>query len=235
LRQFHFPFSNCHFSVVIMPEGAGERCRQCGATLLPGRRFCVACLALVPGVARPPEGQLSDLMRQIPTTHRPDKTLVFVPELHEARLRRERRNKRVFIVAMISCAILAIAGFTTWRVRERKQAQAQSQKREVMARRELDLYAKALDTFHADFGRYPTIKEGLAVLVRQPSTLAGWRGPYIEGDYSVDPWGNEYVYQVFNDGAGYILSTYGPEGEAAGRAFLQVHSGTPGPGATPKP
>lgn len=161
--------------------------------------------------------------------------MVFVPELREARLKRERRNRRAFIVAMASCAILAIVAFTVWRAHERKQAQAQSQRRELMARRELDLYAKSLEIFYADFGRYPTAKEGLGALVRQPSTLAGWRGPYIEGDYSVDPWGNEYIYQAFNDGAGYILSTYGPEGEAAGRVFLQVTSGMPGPSARPRP
>src|SRR5215470_9900770 len=109
-----------------------------------------------------------------------------------------------------------------------QQAQAQSLRRESMARRELDLYAKALETFYADFDRYPTATEGLAALVRQPSSLAGWRGPYIEGDYSVDPWGADYVYHVFNDGKGYILSTYGPEGESSGRAFLQVHSGASG-------
>ncbi len=218
-----------------MSESAGERCSHCGATLLPRRRFCVACLAQVPGASRPPEDRLAEVMRQIPSTHRPDKTLVFVPELHEARLKRERRNRRAFIAAMVSCVVLAIVAFTAWRVHERKQAQAQSQRRETMARRELDLYAKALEIFHADFGRYPTTKEGLAVLVRQPSTLAGWRGPYIEGDYSVDPWGNEYVYLAFNDGAGYILSTYGPGGEAAGRAFLQVHSGTSGPDVAPTP
>jgi len=218
-----------------MSESTGERCGHCGAPLLPRRRFCVACLAQIPGVSRPPEDYLAQIMRQIPSTHRPDKTLVFVPELREARLKRERRNRRAFIAAMISCAILAIVGFTIWRAHERKQAQAQSQRRELMARRELDLYAKSLEIFHADFGRYPTTKEGLGVLVRQPSTLAGWRGPYIEGDYSVDPWGNEYVYQAFNDGTGYILSTYGPEGEAAGHVFLQVHSGISGAGVAPKP
>lgn len=173
-------------------------------------------------------------MRQIPSTHRPDKTMVFVPELREARLKRERRNRRAFIAAIISCAVLAIVALTIRRAQERKQAQAESQKREVMARTELDLYSKALDNFRADFGRYPMANEGLAVLFRQPSTLAGWRGPYIEKDYSVDPWGNDYIYQVYNDGAGYILSSYGPEGEAAGRPVLQVHSGTPTPGATPK-
>ena len=216
-----------------MSEGTQERCGQCGAPLLPGRRYCVACLAQVPGARAATEDRLTELMRGTPSTRRPDKTLVFVPELREARLKRERRNRRAFIAAMISCVVLAAAGFAIWRVHERKQAQAQSERRESMAQRELDLYAKALEIFYADYGRYPTATEGLAALVRQPSTLAGWRGPYIEGDYSVDPWGVEYVYQVVNSGAGYILSTYGPEGEANGRAFLQVHSGPPGPGATP--
>lgn len=160
--------------------------------------------------------------------------MVLVPELREARLKRERRNRRAFIAATMSCVILAVVGFAIWRAHERKQAMAQSQRREAMARRELDLYAKALEIFHADFGRYPSATESLAALARQPSTLSGWRGPYIEGDYSVDPWGVEYVYQVFNDGASYILSTYGPEGEAAGRVFLQVHSGGSGPSVKPR-
>jgi general secretion pathway protein G len=216
-----------------MSEDTQERCEQCGAPLLSGRRYCVACLAQIPGARVAREDRLTELMREIPSTRRPDKTMVFVPELREARLKRERRNRRAFIAAMISLLVLAAAGFAVWRAQERKQAQAQSQRRESMARRELDLYAKALETFYADFGRYPTVAEGLASLARQPSTLAGWRGPYIEGDYSVDPWGVEYVYQTINGGAGYILSTYGPEGEASGRAFLQVNSGTHAPSPPP--
>src|SRR5499426_4604981 len=212
-----------------MSEGVGDRCGHCGAALAPGRRYCVACLAQVPVTRAAPEDRLTEIMREIPSTRRPDKTMVFVPELREARLKRERRNRRAFIAAMIGCIVLAVAGFAVWRAHERKQAQAQSQRRESMARQELDLFAKALEIFHADFGRYPTTTEGLGALVRQPSSLAGWRGPYIDKDYSVDPWGAEYVYQVFNNGASYILSTYGPEGEAAGRTFLQVTSGTSGP------
>ena len=216
-----------------MSEGTQERCGQCGAPLLPGRRFCVACLAQVPGARVEPKDRLSELMREIPSTRRPDKTMVFVPELREERLKKERRNKRAFIAAMVCVLALAAASVVVWRTRESKQARAQSQRRESMARRELDLYAKALETFYDDFGRYPTVKEGLAALARQPSTLAGWRGPYIEGDYSVDPWGVEYVYQVINDGKGYILSTYGPNGEANGRAFLQVQAGTAAPSKNP--
>jgi len=217
-----------------MPESTGERCPQCGAAILPGRRYCLACLALVPGAIPPPDGRLAEITRNIPSTRRPDKTLVFVPELRDARLKRERRKRQAFIATVISCAAMAIVAFTIWQTSERKQSLLAKERREMMARRELDLYAKSLEIFHTDFGRYPTNKEGLAVLVRQPSTLAGWRGPYIEGDYSVDPWGNDYVYQAFNDGAGYILSTHGPEGGANGRVFLQVHSGTSEPRTNPK-
>src|SRR5262249_51258632 len=125
-----------------MPEGDREHCERCGAKLLPRRRFCIVCMAQIPGVSRPlenpsnpsaekpsAEGQLAGIMRQLPSTHQPDKTIIFVPEMREARLKRERRNRRALIAAMISCAVLAIAGFTVWRVRERKQTQAQSQGR----------------------------------------------------------------------------------------------------------
>jgi general secretion pathway protein G len=218
-----------------MSEGTGKHCAQCGALLLAGRRYCLACQALVPGASHLPEGQLAELARAIPSTHRPDKTLVFVPEHRETRLKRERRNRRALVATLLGCLLLTVVASVVWRANQRKQVQAQLQRREVLARRELDLYAKALESFSADAGRYPSKQEGLAALLKRPPTLAIWRGPYIEGDYSVDPWGNEYVYRVYDDGAGFELFTYGPEGEAAGRAFLRVSAGTGVPVETPKP
>ena len=216
-----------------MSEKIIEQCAQCGARLLPGRRYCIACQAPVPGSSRQLQGVMAEIISEIPSTHRPDKTIVFVPERREARLHRKRRNRRALTAALISCAILGILAITLWRTNERKHAQAGLQRRESMARRELDLYAKSLDFFYDDVGRYPTAQEGLHALIKRPSTVVGWRGPYIEGDYSVDPWGNDYVYRVFNDGAGYELFTYGPQGEG-GSAFLRVHSKTSAPGAVPK-
>jgi general secretion pathway protein G len=218
-----------------MSEEAGKHCVHCGATLLPRRRYCVACLALIPNATPAPEGRISEITRQIPTTRRPDKTMVFIPEVYEARIKRERRNRRTFITAMIICAVIAAVSLTVWRVHENKLAVVKQQRREVMAREELDQYAKSLELFFTDFGRYPSNAEGLAVLYRPASTLAAWRGPYIDKDHSVDPWGSDYVYQSFNDGAGYILSSYGPEGEANGHVFLQVHSGSTTPIVTPTP
>src|SRR5215470_106485 len=135
-----------------MSESTQEQCGQCGAPLLPGRRFCVSCLAQIPGGRQTTGDRLTELMRQIPSTHRPDKTMVFVPELREARLKRERRNRRTVITLVASCAILAIVAFSIRQINERKQAKAESRKREVMARNELDLYSKALENFRADFG-----------------------------------------------------------------------------------
>lgn len=216
-----------------MPESAEGKCQQCGATLLPKWRFCVACSAPVAGMARQPQGKLAESLRHLPSTHRPDKTLVFVPEHREARLKRARRNRRTVIVVVIGCVLLAVVSFAFWRTKERKQAQAPQQQRESMARRELDIYAKSLENFHTDVGRYPTLQEGLAALIKPPGKLDSWRGPYLDGDYSVDPWGREYVYQAFNNGVDYVLFTYGPEGESAGRYFLQVNSGKATPEASP--
>jgi general secretion pathway protein G len=207
-----------------MAESTEKRCLQCGAKLLPGRRFCLVCQSQVPDATLRTEGQLAEIMREIPSTRRPDKTLVFVPERREARLKKQRRNRRVLIVTLISCTILTLVAIALWRANNQKKIQVQRQRRELMARRELDLYARSLETFYADLGRYPNAKEGLAALLTRPSTLSGWRGPYIEGDYSVDPWGSEYVYKALNDGTAYQLFTRGPDGETTDRIFLEVNS-----------
>jgi len=217
-----------------MAEDTGEVCQQCGAKLLPKWRFCVACSAQVPGAPRKPQGELAESLRHLPSTRQPDKTIVFVPEYREARLKRERRNLRALIIVAAGCLVLAVTGYVFWRMNAGKKAEAPKVMRENMARRDLDLYAKALENFRADFGRYPTAQEGIGALIKQPPALAGWRGPYIEADYSVDPWGHDYVYQAFSDGAGFIFFTYGPEGEAAGRYYLQINSQTPGITVAPK-
>lgn len=218
-----------------MPESPEEKCQQCGAALLPRWRFCVACNAPVAGASRRPQGQLAETLRHLPSTHQPDKTMVFVPEYREERLKRERRVKLAMIGAAVGCVLLAVASFVFWRSKEHKKAQVPQMQRETMARNELDMYAKSIENFRADVGRYPTLQEGLSALLKQPPTLENWHGPYLERDYSVDPWGRDYVYQAFNDGKAYAVYTYGPEGEAAGRYFMQVNSGAPGQTASPTP
>jgi type II secretion system protein G len=223
-----------------MSEITGRQCVQCGAGVAPGRRYCLVCQLPVPDTAPLLEiptgqteqaGQSSQRADIIPSKHRPDKTLVFVPERREARLRRKRRNRRILISALIGCAILIVLSVTFWRAAEQKQALARQQRRELMARGELDRFARSLDFFYDDVGRYPTDKEGLAALITRPAAVANWHGPYIDGDYSVDPWGNDYIYKTYDDGVGYELFSYGPDGEEGKKVFLQVNSS--GQSATP--
>jgi general secretion pathway protein G len=57
---------------------------------------------------------------------------------------------------------------------------------------------KGLDLFKLDVGRYPTTDEGLDALVKAPSGVRGWNGPYVKGDIPLDPWGRPYRYTLQN-------------------------------------
>lgn len=217
-----------------MTENSERRCQECGAVLLPKRRFCVACSAHVSAAGQEQEGGLTDLLREMPSTHQPDKTIVFVPEYREARLKRERRNKRLIVSALVGCVVLLVVSLAVWRLSPRKKADVPKQQRETMARRDLDLYAKAFEDFRSDIGRYPTVQEGLGALLKRPAGMANWHGPYIEADYSVDPWGHDYVYQAVAEAKGYVMFTFGPEGESARRYYMHIGSGASEPGANPK-
>ena len=53
----------------------------------------------------------------------------------------------------------------------------------------------AIDRFYVNMDRYPTMEEGLRVLVEPPTeNVKNWRGPYIR-QLRPDPWGNPYQYR----------------------------------------
>jgi len=60
-------------------------------------------------------------------------------------------------------------------------------------------------------GDYPDSLHGL---VENESGRAAWNGPYLRRDVPLDPWGNEYVYDV--DGRSFTLVSYGADGERGG-------------------
>ena len=73
------------------------------------------------------------------------------------------------------------------------------------ARTQMDIIALALDSYRLDAGEYPA---ALAELVQSSSPR--WKGPYLQkGKVPKDPWGNEYVYGVKEDGAAFDLSSTG--------------------------
>lgn len=63
------------------------------------------------------------------------------------------------------------------------------------AKVQLDAFAKALDAYRLDVGRYPTTPQALAALQQRPQGESKWNGPYLQGDVPLDPWGHAYQFR----------------------------------------
>ena len=84
------------------------------------------------------------------------------------------------------------------------------------AQTQIATFKIALDAFQADNGFYPTGRNGLQDLLKQPVGSTNWRGPYISG-ITKDPWGHDYLYECpgrHNPNA-YDISSPGPPREKA--------------------
>jgi general secretion pathway protein G len=77
----------------------------------------------------------------------------------------------------------------------------------------------ALETMRLDLGRFPSAEEGLQILVTAPTdgaTRLRWRGPYLDGQVPVDPWGNPYQYDPRGrDTNPFALYSFGPDGRSS--------------------
>lgn len=73
----------------------------------------------------------------------------------------------------------------------------------------------ALNAFEVDNGYYP---RDLIALFEQPSGATGWRGPYLEQDIPLDPWGNAYLYEYpgKRNPTGFDIMSMGPDGRVGG-------------------
>lgn len=85
------------------------------------------------------------------------------------------------------------------------------------ARLQINSFSNSLDLYYLDVGRYPTSQEGLAALVRRPSGLDIWNGPYLKGGtVPSDPWRNAYIYIAPGAHGAYDLTSYGSDGREGG-------------------
>jgi len=95
---------------------------------------------------------------------------------------------------------------------------AQIGKSEVtVAKAQIEGLEKALDNYRLDMGHYPTVEEGLAVLVVKPSDNSNkWNGPYLKKDVPPDPWGRPYQYRNPGSRGGIDIISYGKDGQPGG-------------------
>ncbi len=109
-------------------------------------------------------------------------------------LKRNRRGERgyslleVLIVLTIIALIAALVG---------PRLMAQLDRSKVTAARvQVRALGAAIETMRMDLGRYPSDEEGIALLNTPPrgDDAVLWRGPYLDADTPLDPWGAAYVY-----------------------------------------
>ena len=86
----------------------------------------------------------------------------------------------------------------------------------TIAKAQVESLAKALDQYRLDLGRYPTTDEGLQTLRTNIGNNPKWRGPYLQKDVPLDPWGHPYVYRSPGEHGEFDLLSYGKDGRPGG-------------------
>ncbi|MBE2257969.1 MAG: type II secretion system major pseudopilin GspG [Candidatus Accumulibacter sp.] len=85
-----------------------------------------------------------------------------------------------------------------------------------IARAQVEAFARALDTYRLEVGRYPTTEEGLNALLLRPANTAKWNGPYLQKAVPPDPWGRAYMYRAPGANSDFEIVSYGKDGQPGG-------------------
>ena len=85
------------------------------------------------------------------------------------------------------------------------------------AQLQLQTVAADVEAFRSDVGRYPTQQEGLQSLLKEPSGVDGWTGPYArDAKALVDPWNRPLIYTADAEGQSFTVKTFGADGKPGG-------------------
>lgn len=76
--------------------------------------------------------------------------------------------------------------------------------------------SQSLKIYRLDNGGYPSEEIGLAALNSNLANSSKWRGPYLDGEVPVDPWGKPYMYRNPGEQDEYDLFSYGKDNKPGG-------------------
>jgi len=128
--------------------------------------------------------------------------------------RQSRRHGFTLVELLLVLAILAIlAGIVLPKLSGRTE-----QAKEAAAKSQIATFGVALDAYEVDNGSYPRGKNGLASLWIKPREATNWKGPYLQKDVPLDPWGHPYIYECpgKHNPTGYDLMSMGADGRVGG-------------------
>lgn len=94
------------------------------------------------------------------------------------------------------------------------------QSKVMAAQAQIKTLSSAIENIRLDIGRLPTQEEGLGLLNKPPSDAglaSRWRGPYLNEDVPLDPWGQPYQYAVPGaNGQAFALYSFGADMKRGG-------------------
>ncbi len=85
----------------------------------------------------------------------------------------------------------------------------------------LKMLAAKVQEFKMNHNRYPTEEEGLNALVQDPGDVENYPpGGYLETtEVPTDAWGNEFYYQLDPETNGFVIISWGADGEEGGEGY----------------
>lgn len=97
--------------------------------------------------------------------------------------------------------------------------------KEAKCHKEIEAFTLALEEYYSDCGILPSAEQGLEALWKKPVLYpvpSQWKGPYLDSEVPLDPWGNEYHYKVPGpNGLPYEIFSYGSDGKSGGEGSSQ--------------
>src|SRR5471032_1718474 len=121
------------------------------------------------------------------------------------------RRQHGFTLLEIIIVFVLIAGLLSFLVPKIYDQMGTAQAREAKIR--MQSLIGNIEIYKLEVGRYP---DNLQALVKQPSGVERWNGPYAKDVDIKDSWGNDYRYTVPGTGKPYDLISLGADGKDGG-------------------